>query len=732
MGMYRLRRKSSFLLGAGTLAVFMLPSASPAQEVDNRPIYYLMVKSLEDGFQAYTAALAEELRAREALLSTRYQSERAGILDELKSLDEERARRETAFNSERESLNRRIEAINERIVARDGRLHEQRRIEKQHAPRFANDPRIKTLKDAIAMQLVKLETIRKHYVEQLAATEKARDALTRQFDEYMSAGDPLALEIGALDEDWQRFAEEERRELKRLADAYAVDYAEYEKWLETERGLLEGMRAEIARSLEKDRELRALHAEEDASLRALVDEYNALVKVHNEAGPDDPQRDARALEFNELERRIAELRAVLIDTRDAVVAGHEEISRKNDALNKRYVGFIASKRERDRALAADLVALNASRSSTETAIDARREKVDAQIRALEARISGELGDARANLESLNAGMIEAYGRDHEGLDTALTRVLENDDDGLLYTLAGTPRFDLSRPRIGEIYTATERLAADRRRIDARIAVIEQGGGAAPLSPGEPSAPGALERERAELAAERQQLLEAFATYARQVQTRAGALEEKARRLDVHHAGERAALGELYSARADVTGAEMRAVQSALLAAVKGLPGRAAADGDYRRLLAELEARAGRMGEPADAGLLAPHALMDHVEAGLADMAAPRAGGWQEFATRRITASRNLTGADKATLAAAWLARLATQADFADLADALDESGAVADGRQALERLFLAGVRDHAAVTEQQLAGGGVGFQVSILGRAYQLDSAGSLEPLPSG
>ena len=62
---------------------------------------------------------------------------------------------------------------------------------------------------SLAGQLAKLETIRKHYVEQLAATERARGALTRQFEEYMSAGNPLALEISALDEEWRRFAEDD-------------------------------------------------------------------------------------------------------------------------------------------------------------------------------------------------------------------------------------------------------------------------------------------------------------------------------------------------------------------------------------------------------------------------------------------------------------------------------------------------------------------------------------------
>lgn len=732
--MNRPRRKSSLLLGAIGLAAITLSFTPAAQEIDNRPVYYLMVKSLEDGFQAYNIALAEDLKAREALLTKRHEADRAGVVKELSSLEAQRSRREAMFNSERESLNRKIEAINERIAVRDGRIHEERRIQKLHAPRFANDPRIKTLKEGVTAQLAELETIRKRYLEQLGATKKARAALTRQFEEYMSAGNPLALEIRALDEDWQRFAEGERRKLKQLADAYAVDYAAYEKWLEAEREELEEMGAGVAQALETDREQRTLHRETEAALRGLIDEYNALVVVHNEAGAEDPGRDARALEFAELERRIAELQAVLAGARESVLAVHAELTRKNKEFNERYERFVAAKRERDRALAADLAELNVSRLSVETAIDARREKVDAQTKTLEAHISGELRDSRERLETLSATMTDAFGREHEGLDTAITRVLESNDDTLLYTAAGKARFDLSRPQTAEVYKAAERLDADRRRIDARIAAIEESeGGAQPSSGTQSRAAGALERERAALSTERQQLLEAFATFARETQTRAGSLEEKVRGIDSRYANERALLGELYSARAGVTRSEMQSVQQVLVAAVKGLPGSTPGKSDHGRLVAELEDKSRQVKGSVDAALVAPHALMDLIDS-------RRPGGeagvgtsvWRDFASRKVTASRELTGADKVALATAWLAQLRGQTDFADVADALDASGAVVDGREVLATLFVVGVVDHASVVEQQLADGGVGIQVGVLGRAYQLDSAGSLVRLPSG
>ena len=54
------------------------------------------------------------------------------------------------------------------------------------------------------------------------------------------------------------------------------------------------------------------------------------------------------------------------------------------------------------------------------------------------------------------------------------------------------------------------------------------------------------------------------------------------------------------------------------------------------------------------------------------------------------------------------------------------------GGPALANLFMAGVIDHASITEQRLDDGGIGIQVSILGRTYQLAADGSLEALPKG
>ena len=357
--------------------------------------------------------------------------------------------------------------------------------------------------------------------------------------------------------------------------------------------------------------------------------------------------------------------------------------------------------------------------------------MNAQIKTLEAHISAELRDARNKLETLNTHLIESFGRDHGGFDTAIVRVVESNDPELLYTASGAPRFDLSRPPVASVYTAVENLEADRHKIDARIVAIEKSARTSQNSTAPSATADAMERELAELGAQRQQLLEAYATSARQSQAESAALDKRRRSIDARFTDERALLGAFYTARADLTRAEMQAIQGVLVEAATGLADTQSDGGNHAQLLRALSRQAARMPTPVDPSLLAPHAVMDQIaSASPAIVSGARSDDWQAFLSRKVTASQTLSGSDKTAFAAAWLARLGQQARFVTIAKKLEASGAVTDGKQALSSLFMAGITDHASITEQRLEGGGIGIQVSILDRAYQLTANGSLEALP--
>ncbi|MCZ6651436.1 MAG: hypothetical protein O7D91_00185, partial [Planctomycetota bacterium] len=315
-----------------------------------------------------------------------------------------------------------------------------------------------------------------------------------------------------------------------------------------------------------------------------------------------------------------------------------------------------------------------------------------------------------------------------------TRVIDRNDDGLLYTAGGAPRFDLSRPMTAVLYKNVEQLDSDRRRVDARIVAIGEGeGGARPGSAGHSATAGTLDQDRAALSDQRQQLLESFTTVVGQDQARLAALEQRQHAIEARFSEERRRLGELFSARASLTRAEMQAVQGVLVAAVRGSPGPASGNHDHARMVSALQEKAAQMNAPVEKSLLAPHALMDHIAGQLPGRAAVAGSdGWRSSSSREVAAGRELTGADKTALAADWLARIRRQPRFVEIADELGASGAVLDGGQALSSLFMAGVLDHTTITEQRMDDGAVGIRVGILGRAYRLDANAYLERLPGG
>lgn len=714
------------MLGVAAIAALAVSFAAPAQDIDNRPIYYVMLKSLESGFKSYNDELVSKLDERIAQLRARYQPDRDEISAAFEKLEADRKQKTKAFNSKRDALNERIEALNEQIALHDGRESESRR----GASRYAGDAQVKSLMQGLAAERARLLALEKNYRAELQAAQAARAALTRKFERYAKAGEPLALEIRSLEQKWQRYAEGERAKLKKLADGYADDYAAYGDWVDHERAALEELRSRVAESVNTDREQRALHAKLKTELDHLIEQYNELVDVHNRAGSDDPGRDERAKRFAELEERIAGHQRALTHARDAVVKANEDFLSGNREYDQRYERFTTEKRKREARLAGDLADVNAARAAAEADIAARRRKVDAQIKTLETRISGELAGARGTLETLNRKLVDDFGRNHQGLDAAINKFLNDGDDEALYAPDGAPRFDLSRPMTAAAYRSVEQMLTSRRKLDARIALLEERGGASQQAAANPSPPaGDLERERAALAAERQQLLEAHAGFARKSRSLSASLEKRRAKIERQIAGERASLEELFSLRADVTRSEFQLVQQVLVGAIRGGARTSADPHEHSRLLDRLRERSKRSGTSAGASMVDPHALLDHIGSGLpGDASAHRA--WRAFTRDQVIGTRALSGDDKAMMAFAWLARYRRQPRFGVIARELDETGAVASGSEALATLFLDGVINYAAIEELRLAGGDTGVRVGVLEREYLLEENGSLGRLP--
>lgn len=723
----------SAMLSAAFTGV-LWPAASSAQSADDRPIHYIMLQVLEDSFQDYQIALEGALRERLAALGRDYRARDEQLEDELESLDSERADKEAEFNAQRESLNRRIVAINEKIALRDARLSEDRRLAGAHASVYGDNPRVIELKSEVATQLTSIESERARYRERVEALERARARLNSEISDYLAAGHPLAQEIESLRDDWHRFAEAERDVLKSQADAYATEFLAFNNWLEGERAVLARERDIVTRALEQDREHRVLHDEYQSSVRTLIEEYNSLAEAYNRGGDDTQAQAERKARLDELEVLIDRERDALAKAREAVVESTALAEERNRHFQSLYRRHLEERRERESRLALAKTELNATRASVEAAVEARRRKIDAQIVALEADISLEVRAARQALEKASALVTAEFGRGHEGFDQAMTRVLEGNERGLLYTGDGAPRFDLSRPHTAAVYTAVERVAARRREIDAVVAALaERDQGRDDSRGGDTAAASSeLEDERAGIATERQTLLETHARYATDFQARFNELDRRRQAAAALHAERRQALADLYAARAEVTRNEFLAVQRVLVAAVKGDAGAPTADDETAARLAELRSRADGFAGEVDESMRAADALLDRVrDLAPGGHATPDAPQWQDLDSRAVASVRELAGAEKAAVARAWLARLRERGALAGIERDLEASAALAHARAWVDALFLAGVMRHAGVIEQRLDDGDTAIEVVILGEAYRLARNGSLMPAPA-
>jgi len=714
---------------------FLPPSPALAQEVDNRPIFYVMLKSLEEHFQTYNEELEADLAERLAALRDRFEERKRELATEAAALEEESEERQSAFNRRRDELNARIRKINERIALRHGEASEQRRFEERYATARSDNPRVAALESEIAEELAEIEKTRRRYMELTNAVSRAREELKSRIEENIAAGHPLAQEIRTLNEDLERYADEQRSRLKAKADAYATDYAEFDAWLDRERDALAEQRRELEHAAKTDQQRRALHERRRERLASIIEEYNTLVEIHQQDAEGDAEaRRRRAAKLRTLEARIEEEESALERAREAVIETTQKLERLGRRFEARYEAFLEEKRAREKELQRAKAELDAARVAAETRIDQRRRQVETQVKALEEEIGVELQSARRTLEALNGELVAEFGRDHAGLGNAIARVVEEHDSDLLYEPNGSPRFDLSAPRTSALYTSVERIAALRGKVHAAVTQLDPSTTASPdETTREQESESLLEQELAEVAAERQTLVEEHAAYARELRRRASELERRTRAVDSVHAEKRRALGEVYAARASLTRNEFANVQAALIARVQRLETVPRLPENHEALEEALREKADRAELAPDDPLRAPNALYRRIAVELAGTtASDQSRAWTRYVDGRVVSSRELRGADKRKVIASWYRRLRAQGGFAELEEDLARSDAVNDVHAYVNALFSTGLAQYAVITEQRLAGGDIGIQVTILEHPYQLNPRGSLEVVPPG
>ena len=674
--------------------------AAGQHDFDVRPIYYAMLEAVESSFGANSERIEEAYRAsREA-----FDESAARDLRHLEAEGEEieRIRRDgdAAFEAERAELNTRIEVLNETVARLEADIE-------------GSAAAIESHREAYGHVLAELRLAQSLYRE-LGAEARARiEALDSATGAYRGGTSEDTQEIVRLDEAYRRFVAQVRDAFAEREAALRREEDALRAWLHAEIERLERAERDLAPMATQYATLEEDHDRAQRDLNRRIEVYNERVR----AASDD---DAQPGDLAALEDEIAEYRESLEALRKRATSLALEFLKRRAALEAEYEAFKDERDERKATLRLRTEALRSEQRDIVALMESRRADVQARIEVIEGRIRARLAALREEVDAAEQRLQEEFGSDPGALLAATAEWTRSLDPALLYDSTGAPRFDPSPTRNSAIYEAVD--AVSGLEIEARSVSGEHLANA--------------QRVRAEIARERQDLIERQRTFAvehaeRQDQWKARleAANEESRRL-------REALDAYFEGKLALFGFEFQALQVTLLD-VLGTPAETLRSGpaEQGRLLESVSENAARL-----KGLLDPaNALADSLVEAFAATGKSRDPEATDIQWEHLSADsspgdsapeeRVLEGENKRHLLAAWYGRLSAAGTLDPLLQRLSHafpSHSSAHLENALYGLFEAGMRDACDVVRFQWKNGNRAYQMRILERSYWLQPNGSL------
>ena len=673
--------------------------AAAAPDVDLRPVYYAMLEAVESSFTVHSEHVEDAYRASREALEQRVSRDLRRLEAEGEEIERARREGEAAFEAEREALNARIDAINEAV----------RRLESE---RRGDAAAVALYREAHDRVLGALRAAQARYRELSARIEARREALADAARSYREGTSEDARGIAGLGGAYRRFAAQIREAHRKREAELRRDLHAFESWQRERIEALRRTEGELAPLVERYSALESEHEHARQELNRRVEAYNEGLRA---AGDDAPRSDELAV----LRAEIDEYRQQLDTHRERAIVLVREIEERRAVLKADDDAFEEERRDRGQALHRRSRAIVSGRRDIAALIEARRADVQARIEAIEDRIHTRLAALGVDVDREERRRDEEFGPDPEALLAATAEWARTLDPTHLYESDGVPRFDPSPPSSAALYDAVD--AARGREDGVRGALLER------LAE--------VQRERAEVADERERLVERHRAFASELaergsrrKARRDAADEESRRLET-------ALAEYFEGQIALAGLDLRALQGALLD-VLGTPAAArAGSGERERLRASIAEQGATLGKvlgslPAPA--LSP--LEDYVAAGRArDPEAPDLEwpplGPEAFPRERAPEEHALEGEEAHRLLAAWYRRLDALGALAPLVRRLSAdfpSHSASDLGNALYGLFESGMRAAGDIARYRGQDGKTAYQIRILERSYWLQPDGRL------
>ena len=698
-----------------TCALLLLFAASvDAGEVDYRPVFYVMLQSLESHFTGYVEEVEAEYQRKVARVEER-DREALRVLNEAgERLEEQHRRALEALDANRDALNRRVELVNTRIDELEATIGELGATET-----LASGAR--ALQGEVVDAIDTVRSVLARYRELSRRAEHAFDALEGLAQSYRDGTSPQAQKMARLDEQYRSSVQSEGLLQLERENAYRSARGDLQTWVAEQLERLESLRRRLQEAANAYQDAKHQHDAQQAEVNAAIETYNARAQSFADRGlgPDD---ENAAAELEALEQDIEAGHTQLMQIRERALSLAANVGPRADAMRaaRERLGSARAAREESLARARDELAAHAERMGERLA--QRRQTTRAGIESLEAEITGQMEAVQAELIGANRQIEDEFGPDATGLLEAAREWLERATLDPLYRPDGSARFNRSHRAVARLYAAVDRAGAARRAIDELIAEGESKHAALAARYAD------LRAERAAIEDGKRELEASRSAAARRIGAQASQWEQRREALTSAARERRRALGSFYQARLALTRNEFDAAQSLLLQHLK--PGTTATDASAERApLQQILERESRRLSPLipSTRLVSFRLFHDFLKLGRPLLAEAGTIEWTRLAQPGSHSGDELEGERKCQFIAAWFQVLNEARLFADLEDGL---GSLEPSRTAIDGfllgLFKAGMMDNAVVVEHPLDSGETGFQIEILGTRYTVDASGSL------
>jgi predicted nucleic acid-binding Zn-ribbon protein len=705
--------------------------APAAAEIDNRPIFYLMLKALESSFVEYEAEEGRRLRRALADLDENHEARLRALAAEGEGLRARQRERAAEFRIRTQAVNARIAAVNEQIAELSRRADERRELAEQRDQALSQTPRIAGLDTRIAQAVARIGAIRARFVEGARRYEAAQAGLRARVLSYGEGNHPRQDAVERLNDSHATYAASEQATIDRLTRAYSAERQGFRAWAGTRRAELDAAREGLEQAARAYASARETHDRLVAEAAGRVDAYNARVAALNAgAALADGERETLAAEAAAIDtdrERVSEARA------RALSLG-EEGGRLRDELDERRGQFESERAVREAALVEARTRIEARATEARSGLEARRLELRAKIEAIEAEIAADIRAERDDLEAQVSALEATFGADGPGLFEAWGQWLLAGERAGLYDDDGAPRFDRARAGVGAVYDAVEEIASLRREIDALIEKTESATAAVQRTSGElRTLYDQLREGRLAVEAQREALAEAEARERADLAAALASWEARQRAARTSQPEVRAATQDFLAARLALTAAEFEALQGLLVGAVAG-PGVPPTEAANRaELIFAMHEAAGRLSQPPEIEQLAPDLLYLRLAQPTTETQAGDALAWVRYRYQPVASTEAVNGDRRAALAGRWFARLRGSGALDGLLEQVASVYGRSDrqvGVDLLGGLFTRGLAANAELALERFESGTLGLRLTLLRRDYWVREDGSLERVP--